>query len=422
MPAPANRPARQRVAVTGLGVKTPAGCDLKTFADTMFAGTPTARRVTEFDTTGINSKIACLVSDFDPSPYASPKMLRRMDRFTQLGLAAAMDAYTDAGSPAAEPERAGVSAGTATGGLRTAIENAEAAAERGAEAVSGLLVSMLMPNAAAAYISLVLGWHGPNTTCATTCASGTDAINNGAKMIRDGEADIVLAGAAEAAGATPLIMAAFAASGALSTRNDDPATASRPFDSDRDGYVMGEGAAYLLLERYDLAVARNATIYGEIAGGSRSADGYHVSAPHPEGRGAAACMRAAIADAGLTPADIRQINCHATATVLGDVAEASAVLTVFGDAPPPVTGPKGVLGHLIGASGAAEAVVAVLSARQGVVPPTAGHFQLAADCAGLDVVSGTPRKVGVGPVLSNSFGVGGQNASVIIIPPAEETL
>ncbi|TDB91177.1 beta-ketoacyl-[acyl-carrier-protein] synthase family protein [Actinomadura sp. KC216] len=408
---------RWRVAITGMGVKSPAGCDLKSFTEAVRSARPTAALVTGFDTTGLPSRIGCQIQDFDPNTYASAKMRRRMSRFAQMGLAAALDAYVDAGSPSIDPLRAGISSGSCFGGTQVCHETSLVISQRGPQFVSPFTASMHMANSPAAYIGPELGWHGPSVTTTTACATGTDAINAGTRMIREGEADAVLAGAVDTDGVGILMLAAFGQTGALSSRNDDPGQASRPFDADRDGYVMGEGAAYLMLERYELAAARGARIYGEIAGCGRTSDSHHITAPHPEGRWVVECMRAAIRDADLTPAAITQVNCHATATPVGDAAEARALLTVFNGAPPPVTASKGVFGHAVGAAGAVEAIVAVLSARDGLVPPTGGFDRLSDDCAGLDVVAGAPRRVDSGPVVSNSFGVGGQNASVVIVPP-----
>lgn len=412
---------RPRVAITGLGVKTPAGCDIESFTESVVAGRPTAARVTSFDTSKLPSRIACQITDFDASPYAPTRTLRRMDRFTQLGFAAALDAYNDAGSPPVDAQRGAVVSGVCFGGMNRITEEMTTALEKGADFVSPTTVTMTMLSAPGGYITMELGWRGPNHTISTACAAGTDAIGVGAKFVRDGLADVVLAGGTDTAGVSLLMMASFGQAGALSGRNDDPAAASRPFDSDRDGYVIGEGAAYLVLERMDLACARNARIYGEVAGYASTSDAHHISAPHPQGEGARASMTAAITDAGLTPADISQVNCHATSTPLGDAIEAKALLRVFEERQPAVTASKGVFGHLFGAAGAAEAVVAVLSARSGQVPPVAGHQRLGNNCQGIDVVSGASRDIGPGAVLSNSFGLGGQAASVVILPPDEET-
>lgn len=411
---------RWRVAITGIGVKTPAGCDVKSFIDTVLAGTPTASPITRFDPTGLPSRIACQVPDFDLSPYGSPKTFRRLARFTVLGLTAAMDAMSDAGGPSAGPGRAGVFTGTCLGGLESYDAHSRAAAAGGLDGVSPLAASMLMYSAPGAMISMELGWTGPNITVTTACASGTDAIGLAARRIQSGELDLALAGGADSAGITEVMMASFGAAGTLSFRNEDPAAASRPFDAARDGYVMGEGAAYLVLETLERARDRGAAVYGCVTGYATGCDAYHIVAPHPGGSRSSRVMREAIADAGLSAAAIGHVNCHATATVAGDPAETAALHTVFGDTPPPVTSSKGVFGHLIGAGGAAEAVVATLSASQGLVPPTAGHDRLAADCAGLDVVTGSPRRTGPAPVLSNSFGLGGQDASIVITPAPQD--
>ena len=407
---------RPRVAITGMGVQTPAGRDLKVFIDTVYAGRSCARPLNRPEPGVAGSRIACQITDFDAGRYASAKTLRRTDRFAQLALAAALDAYVDAGSPQLDRSRAGISSGTYAGGLATLQQAALAVARGGPSAASPLTTSMFMGSAAAALIAMELGWHGPNSTASTASASGSDAIGQGMRMIQCGEADTVLAGAADSGGLSEVVLSSFDAAGALSTRNADPATATRPFDADRDGHVIAEGAAFLLLERLDLAVERGARIYAEASGYARTCDAHHVSAPHPGGCWTAACMAAALADAGLAAGEVRQVNCHATGTRLGDAAEAAALRAAFPEGPPPVTASKGVLGHLQGAAGAAEAVIAIWSCRGGLVPPTAGHRRLAADCAGLDVVVGGPREVGPGPALSNSFGLGGQNASLVFVP------
>jgi 3-oxoacyl-[acyl-carrier-protein] synthase II len=258
-----------------------------------------------------------------------------------------------------------------------------------------------------------LGWTGPNICVATACAAGSHAIGEGARLIRDNTADVVLAGGAEAV-VVPIAIAAFARMGALSGRHDDPARASRPFDAARDGFVMGEGAAFLVLERYDRALARGAHIYGEILGYGRNADAYHITAPSPGGSGATACMQLALEDAGLAPSDIGHVNAHGTSTPLNDASEAEAIVKVFNGSTPPVTSIKGVTGHLIAAAGAVECVASILAARDGVVPPTANHEQTDPNIS-IDVIAGSPRELR-GPVLSNSFGFGGHNATLVVGP------
>ncbi len=402
---------RPRVAVTGMGVKTPAGSDLATFWANLLEGRPTAAPITRYDATEQPVGFACEVPDFDPGSYFGHKEARRADRVTQLGYAAAADALADAGDIGVDPNRCGVVAGTGVGGLWTQEVEEKVLFERGPMRVSPFLVPMMMANATAGTIAMRHGWKGPNICIATACAAGTHAVGEAVRFIRDGSADVVVAGGAEAA-ITPVAMAAFARMGALSGRSDDPARASRPFDVDRDGFVMGEGAAFLVLERWDLAEARGARIYGEIMGYGRNSDAHHITAPSPDGSGAVACMELALEDAGVGVADIGHVNAHGTSTPLNDAAEAEALVKVFAGSPPPVTSTKGVTGHLIGAAGAVEAVASILSARNGLVPPTANHERTDAAVT-IDIVRGEPRAAS-GPVLSNSFGFGGHNATLVV--------
>lgn len=405
---------RWRVAVTGLGVKTPAGCDVKTMWDTMLGGRSVTGPVTNFDPGSLPVRIATEVRDFEPLAYLSAKTIRRMDKITQMGFAAAMDAVTDAGGVGTDVDRYGIVFGTGTGGIETLGDQAIISATGGTHLVSPLLVPMMMPNATNAFVSIELGWTGPSFAVASACASGTTAIGEAAKLIRYGDCDAVLAGGGEHS-VNIYAMSGFIRTGALSGRNDDPARASRPFDLNRDGYVMGEGAAFLVLERMDLALARNAHVYAEVVGYGMTSDAHHLTAPRPDGQRAAACIRRALADAGLPPEAIGQVNAHGTSTHLNDAMEARAIRQVFGADGPPVTGSKGVFGHLMGAAGAAESVVSVLSAERGVVPPTANYEDPDPECD-LDVVAGAPRPVGRRPVLSNSFGFGGHNACLVFAP------
>ena len=408
---------RPRVAVTGMGVKAPAGCDLEGFWTRLCAADPAAGPIQAFDAANEPVRFACEARDFDPEAYFGPKEVRRQDRVTQLGFAAAADALDDAGElGVTDPDRCAVIAASGIGGLHTLEVNCEAYFDKGPSRVSPFFVPMMMPNATAGVISMRFGWTGPALCVATACAAGTNAIGEGARLIRDGSSDVVLAGGTEFP-VTRITLAAFARMTALSTRNDDPVHASRPFDADRDGFVIGEGAAFFVLEPLERARARGARIYGEVAGYGRNADAYHITAPSPGGVGAAACMQQALDDAGLAPADIGHVNAHGTSTELNDLAEAQAITKVFGDTPPPVTSCKGVLGHMIGGAGAAEAVAAMLSIRDGLVPPTANFERLGDDIA-LDVVAGTPRDIGSRPVISNSFGFGGHNATLVLTPSA----
>jgi 3-oxoacyl-[acyl-carrier-protein] synthase II len=408
---------RPRVAITGLGVKAPGGLDVDGFWSTLVTGRGLAGPITRFDTTGQSVRIGCEISGFDPVAYAGPKESRRMDRATQLGFAAAMDAAAHASiGSAVEPSRAAVIAGTGVGGLMTMEEQVNLLREKGADRVSPFLVPMMMANATAGTISIHLGWTGPNLCVATACAAGAHSIGEGVRLIRDGSSDVVLAGGTESS-QTPVAIAAFARMGALSGRNDDPTRASRPFDADRDGFVMGEGAGFVVLERWDHATARGAEIFGEVLGYGRNGDAHHITAPAPGGTGAAACMALALEDAGLSPADIASINAHGTSTPLNDAAESAAIGAVFGDGTVPVTSTKGVTGHLVGAAGAVEAIAALLTARHAMVPPTANHERRGEEISA-DVAAGGPRTTGHGPVLSNSFGFGGHNATLIIGAPS----
>ncbi|MEX1008398.1 MAG: beta-ketoacyl-ACP synthase II [Acidimicrobiia bacterium] len=416
LPAFLDARGRPRVAVTGLGVKTPAGTDVANMWEAVVAAVECrAAPIERFDASELPVRFAGEVRDFDATAYVGPKEARRQDRFTQLGFAAAVDALADAGELGADPSRCAVIAATGVGGLESMEINQQTFMERGASRVSPFFVTMMMPNATAGAISINFGWTGPNMCIATACAAGTHAIGEGARLIRDGTADAVVAGGAEA-GVTPLTISAFARMGALSTRNEDPPRASRPFDADRDGFVMSEGAAFVILEPLERALARGARVYGTVSGYGRNADAHHITAPSPGGAGAAACMQLALDDAGIVSSAIGHVNAHGTSTPLNDASEAEALRKVFGDHSPPVTSTKGVTGHMIGGAGAAEAVIALLSLRDGIVPPTA-NLQKIGDEIDLDVVHGEPRSIGRAPVLSNSFGFGGHNATLILSAP-----
>jgi 3-oxoacyl-[acyl-carrier-protein] synthase II len=402
---------RPRVVVTGLGVKTPAGNDVATFWEQLGAGRARARTIESFDPSELPITFAGEVRDFDPVPYFGPKESRRQDRVTQLGFGAAADALGDAGELGADPSRCAVIIATGVGGLHTLEENQRLYFAKGASRVSPFFVPMMMPNATAGVVAMQLGWTGPNLCVATACAAGAHAIGEGVRLIRDGTTDVVMAGGTEAA-VTPLTIAAFARMGALSSRNDEPERASRPFDAERDGFVIGEGAGCVVLEPLERARARGATVYGEVAGYGRNADAYHITAPSPGGAGAAVCMQLALDDAGMDPSTVGHVNAHGTSTPLNDAAEAEAVRKVFGDSPPVVTSSKGVTGHLIGAAGAVEAIAALLAVRDGMVPPTANLERLGDDIE-LDVVAGSPREIGPKPAISNSFGFGGHNACLV---------
>ena len=406
---------RPRVVVTGVGLHTPAGSGLDANWAALLAGRSKAGPIQRFDASALSVRFGCEVRDFDPVAYLGPKESRRTDRGAQLGFAAAADALADAGDPGADPARCAVVAGTGIGGLITLEEQVLIYLEKGPDRVSPFFVPMMMPNSTAGLIGIHFGWTGPMLCISTACAASANAIGEATRIIRDGTADVVMAGGTEASLMAPAV-AAFARMGALSKRNDEPELASRPFDQSRDGFVMGEGAAFLVLERADKAEARGARIYGEIAGYGVNSDAFHITAPSQGGAGAAACMQLGLDDAGLSAGAIGHINAHGTSTELNDAAESQAIRKVFGEATPPVTSGKGVTGHLIGAAGAVEAIIALRSARDGIVPPTANHDQTADDVLPLDVVHGEPRSIPRAPVLSNSFGFGGHNATLVLIP------
>jgi 3-oxoacyl-[acyl-carrier-protein] synthase II len=405
---------RPRVVVTGMGVKTPAGVTIDSVWNAVLAGRGTAKTIERFDASELPVRFAGEVLEYDPTLYFNPKEARRVDRFTQLGFGAAADALDDAGELGADPSRCAVIAATGVGGLETMEENESTFLARGASRVSPFFVPMMMPNAAAGMISIRFGFTGPALCISTACAAGANAIGEGVRMVRDGSAEVVVAGATEAP-VTPLTVSAFARMGAMSTRNDDPAHASRPFDTARDGFVIAEGAGFTVLETLEHALARGATIHGEVLGYGRNADAHHITAPVPGGAGAAACMQLALDDAGLDAGAIGHVNAHGTSTPLNDATEDEAIRKVIGDVPTPDTSTTGDTAHKITGAGAAEAVISLLSLRDGVVPPTANLDQIGDDI-GLDVVFGAPRPVERKPVLSNSFGFGGHNATLILGP------
>ena len=388
----------RRVVITGLGVVASCGSGAQAFWEGLFSEPPPGRQRP--------------VTDLDVSAIFGPRELRRADRFVQMAAAAAEQAVADAGGADAlrgDPDRAGSYVGTGVGGLDTICEQDRVLIEKGANRVSPFLVPMIMCNRAAADISMRYDLRGPCETTVTACAAGTQSIANAARLIATGRCDVMVAGGSEAP-LSELGVAGFANMTALTSSG-----ISRPFDADRDGFVIGEGAGAIVLEEYDMARARGAHIYAEIAGAASTADAHHITAPAPDGSGAARCMELALADAGLAPGDIAHINTHGTSTPPGDAAEAEAIRKVFGPAGPPVTSIKGVLGHTLAAAGAIEAVAVALTIEHRVLPPTAGTKRL--DPAfELDVVMGGSRPWEPGPVVSNSFGFGGHNGSLVIVP------
>lgn len=386
-----------RVAITGLGVVAPCGIGKDSYWRGLLGPGLTDRKYVE-------------IEDWDPLPYfGNPKDARRADRVEQFALAAASEAFAQAGTLNVDPSRFGTIFATGIGGLHTLEEQVLIRAEKGERRVSPFLVPMMMANAPGAAISMRHGLQGPNETIVTACAAGTHAIGYAARLIAWGMCDAVATGGAESA-ATATSLAGFGNMTALSSSGK-----SMPFDTARDGFVMGEGSAVFILERYDLAVARGAQILGEILGAGSNADAHHITAPSPGGTGAIACMRLALNDAGLAPSDIALVNAHGTSTPLNDAAEAQAVTEVFGARAVPITSGKGVTGHALGAAGALEAAQVLLSIEHQLIPPTAGTQTLDPSLQ-IDLVMGEPRPWVPGPAISNNFGFGGHNGSVIIGP------
>lgn len=387
----------RRVAVTGLGVVAPCGVGRDAFWSGLLGPGLSGGRTTN-------------IADWDPAPYFdSPKEARRADRVEQFGLAAAAEAFAQAGQVGVDPERFGVVVGTGIGGLHTLEEQVRVLIEKGERRVSPFLVPMMMANATGAAISMRYGLQGPNETMCTACAASTHALGYAARLIAMGRCDAMISGGSESAG-SPVSIAGFGNMTALSTVGR-----SRPFDVERDGFVMGEGAAIFVLEEWEHALGRGARILGEVLGSASNADAHHITAPSPGGRGAIACMRLALADAGLAADDIAHVNAHGTSTPLNDAAEAAAVAQVFGNRRPPMTSIKGVTGHALGAAGALEAASVLLAFEHRLIPPTAGTATIDPEMD-IDLVIGEPRPWTPGPSISNNFGFGGHNGSIVLAP------
>jgi 3-oxoacyl-[acyl-carrier-protein] synthase II len=404
-----------RVVVTGLGATTPVGGDAASTWESFLAGRSGIGRLTEDWAEELPVKIAGRVA-VEPTEVLPRVEARRLDRSAQLAMIAAREAWAHAGlaDTDVDGDRLGVVCATGIGGLTTLLSNYDVLRESGPRRVSPLAVPMLMANGPAAQISIDLGARAGVHTPVSACASGAEALAYGLDMIRSGRADVVVAGGTEAA-IHPLPMAAFANMMALSKRNEEPERASRPYDKGRDGFVLGEGAGVVVLETYERAKARGATIYAELAGAGLSADAHHIAQPEPEGRGAIAAMRHALRDGGLDPADVKHINAHATSTPVGDIAEAIAIRTAFGGSAPgiAVTSTKSMVGHLLGGAGAVEAIAVILALYHRTAPPTINVDDFDDEIA-LDIVRGEPRPLGDGPLaaLNNSFGFGGHNVAL----------
>lgn len=406
----------RRVVVTGMGCITPVGNNVKDSWDSLLSGTSGAAMITHFDASRHKTKFAAEVKGFDPAARFGPRDARKMDRFTQLATAATIEALEHSRLKIDESnrDRVGVVIGTGIGGIGTLLEQADVLRERGPERVSPFLVPMMIADGAPGMLAIRFGVRGPNMAIATACASGNNAIGEAMEMIRRGSADVMIAGGSEAA-LVSVAMAGMNVMTALSTRNDDPQTASRPFDKDRDGFLMGEGAGMLILEESQSAQARGADILAELTGYGTTDDAHHISAPAENGAGAAMSMKLALEDAKLTIDDIGYINAHGTSTPLNDKSETAAIKTVFGEQAYqiPVSSTKSMTGHLLGASGAVEAVFSILAIREGVLPPTINYQTPDPECD-LDYIPNRPRQGSPMHVMSNSFGFGGHNATLVI--------
>ncbi len=405
-----------RVVITGMGLVTPIGIGKQQFWDSLSRGVSGISRVTGFDVAGYPCQIAGEVPDFDPTDYIDKREIRKMDRFTQFGVAAALMAWEDAGltNSDVDKENVGVQVASGIGGIKTIEDQLRVLWEKGPRRVSPFFVPMLIANMASGYISIVLGLKGPNSTTVTACAASTHAVGDAYWIIKRGDAELMVAGGAEAA-ISQLAFAGFSSARALSTRNDQPAKASRPFDLKRDGFVLSEGSGVVILESLEHALRRNAYIYGEITGYGMSGDGYHVTAPDPQGRGALLCMSRALNSAGIEPGAVDYINAHGTSTEYNDRVETGAIKELFGEHAYrlALSSTKSMTGHLLGAAGAVELIATLLCIKHQVAHPTINYEYPDPECD-LDYVPNRPRELVINVALSNSFGFGGTNASLTV--------
>lgn len=408
---------RPRVVITGMGMLSPLGNTVEESWENMMAGRSGITRITQFDASELSTQIAGEVKDFIARDYMDFKEARRMSRASQLAVAAARMAVADAGLPeqVPDPDRTGVLVGTAAGGMERAFEEMDTFKDRGVRAVSPFGMTMFLCNMPTHHVSLTTGSTGPLSTIVAACATGTQTIGEGAEFIRRGAADMMLAGGVEGLIHVSAIVG-FGAMRALSTHfNDDPGRASRPFDKDRDGFILAEGAAIVVLERLDKALARGARIYGEVLGHASSSDAFHVAAPDPEAKGAIRAMQWALDDAGLTPADVDYINAHGTSTPANDATETLAIKRLFGERAygVPISSTKSAMGHAMGAAGTIESIFTLLGLGRGIIPPTWNYETPDPECD-LDYVPNAPRPASLRIALKNSFGLGGQNACLVL--------
>ena len=411
----ASTSTERRVVITGLGVVAPVGNSVDVFWNNLIAGQCGVDKITSFDASPFDTQIAAQVKDFDPLPaFPSPKEIRRTDRYSQFGVHAAWQALKDAGLDLnkTNPDEVGVFIGSGIGGLQTTSEQLKILFDRGPGRLSPFMIPMLISNMASGLVSMYFNLRGPNFATCSACATANHAIGEAWRTIKMGDAKVMFAGGAEAT-IVPIGIGGFCAMKAMSTRNDDPKRSSRPFDKERDGFVMGEGAGVLVLEDLEHAKARGVKIYAELAGYGNTADAHHLTAPSPGGEGASRCMKMALRNAGLNTTDISYINAHGTSTPQGDIAETEAIKTVFGDHARKlvVSSTKGATGHMLGAAGAAETIVCIKAIQTDTVPPTI-NYEFPDPACDLDYVPNKARQLKVNAIVNNSFGFGGHNATI----------
>ena len=402
----------KRIVITGMGAVTPVGIGVDNYWNNLIAGVSGIDTIKTFDSSELAVQIAGEIKDFNPSDYLEKDLIRKTDPFMQYAYIAAEEALKQSGLEV-EPERTGIIMGTAMSGVATTAFTQEALSGASHKKVGPRFIPKILGNIAAANIAIDYNIQGPSFTVSTACSSGGDAINTAIMCMQTGKADVMLAVGAESV-LCPLVIYSLANAKALSRRNDDPQTASRPFDVTRDGFVIGEGGGALVLETEEHALARGAKIYGVIEGCGNTCDAHHVTAPHPEGRGAIACMKQALAEAGLTPDDIGYINAHGTATNKGDAVETGAIKSVFTGKLPFVSSTKGATGHMMGAGGITETIACIKAIETGTLPPTINLHEVDPECDGIDFVPNTAKEAKIDHAMSNAFGFGGQNSSIIV--------
>ncbi len=402
----------KKIVITGMGAVTPVGIGVDEYWKNIISGVSGIDTIKSFDSSELAVQIAGEIKNFNPSEHLPKDLIRKTDPFMQYAYIAAEEAIKQS-KIEIEPDRTGIVMGTAMSGVATTAFTQDALSGASHKKVGPRFIPKILGNIAAANIAIDYHIQGPSYTVSTACSSGGDAIGTAIMCMQSGKADVMLAVGAESV-LCPLVIYSLANAKALSKRNDSPSTASRPFDISRDGFVIGEGGGALVLETEEHALARGAEIYGEVLGCGNTCDAYHVTAPHPEGRGAIACMKLALAEAGLKPSDIGYINAHGTATGKGDAVETAAIRELFGEKTPYVSSTKGATGHMMGAGGITETITCVKAIETGVIPPTINLNEVDPECAGIDLVPNTAKNAEISYAMSNAFGFGGQNSSVIV--------